>query len=52
MGLENKEVEAMLTCFCPTFVCCQPCLSTFQCFQGCVSWTPFAFSPSAMSVIP
>jgi len=36
IGRENK-VEAMSTCCCPTSVCCQPCLSTFQCFQSCVS---------------
>jgi len=24
-----------------TFMCCQPCLPNFQCFQICVSWTPF-----------
>jgi len=24
----------------PNFVRCQPCLSPFQCFQSCVSWTP------------
>jgi len=36
----NKEVEAMPTCYCLTFVCCQPFLPTFQCFQSCVSWTP------------
>jgi len=22
-----------------TFMCCQPCLPNFQCFQSCVSWT-------------
>jgi len=22
-------------------MCCHPCLSNFQCFQSCVSWTPF-----------
>ena len=38
MGRENKEVGAMPTCYC---LCCQPCLPNFQCFQSCVSWTPF-----------
>ena len=41
MGREYKEVGAMATCYCLTFMCCQPCLSNFQCFQSCVSWTPF-----------
>jgi len=41
MGRENKEVGAMPTCYCLTFMCCQPCLPNFQCFQSCVSWTPF-----------
>ena len=31
----------MPTYYCLTFMCCQPCLPTFQCFQSCVSWTPF-----------
>jgi len=52
MGRENKEVEAMPTCYCPTSVCCQPCLPTVQCFQSCVSWSPYCISPSAMSVMP
>jgi len=41
MGRETKEVWAMPTCYCLTFKCCQPCLPNFQCFQSCVSWTPF-----------
>jgi len=41
MGRENKEVGAMPTCYCLTFMCCQPCLPTFWCFQSYVSWTPF-----------
>jgi len=42
MGRENKELETMPSCYCLTFICCQPCLlPNFQCFQGCVSWTPF-----------
>jgi len=41
MGRENKEVETMPTCYCLTFMCCQPFLPNFQCFQRCVSWTPF-----------
>jgi len=27
MGHENKDVGAMPTCYCLTFMCCQPCLS-------------------------
>ena len=41
MGRETKEVGAMPTCYCLTFVCCKPCLPNFQFFQSCVSWTPF-----------
>jgi len=41
MGRENKEVGAMPTCYCLTFMCCQPCLPNFHCFQSCVSWIPF-----------
>jgi len=37
MGRENKEVGAMPTCYCLTFMCCQPCLINFQSFQSCVS---------------
>ena len=37
MGRKNEEVGAMPTCYCLTFVCCQPCLSNFQCIQSCVS---------------
>jgi len=33
MGRENKEEGTMPTCHCLTFMCCQPCLPTFQCFQ-------------------
>jgi len=33
----------MPTCYRLTFMCCQPCLLTFQCFQSCVSWTPFCY---------
>jgi len=40
MGRGNKEVEAMPTCHCPAFLCCWPCLPTFQSFQSCISWTP------------
>jgi len=29
MGRENKEVGAMPTCYCLTFMCCQPCLPSF-----------------------
>jgi len=36
----KMKVEAMPTCYCPTFMCCQPCRPTFQWFQSCVSWTP------------
>jgi len=41
MGRENIEVEAMPTCYRLTFMCSQPCLPTFQCFQSFVSWAPF-----------
>jgi len=39
MGRETKEVGTMPTCYCLTFMCCQPCLPNFQYFQSCVSWT-------------
>jgi len=39
MGRKNEEVGAMPTWYWLTFMCCQPCLPTFQCFQSCVSWT-------------
>jgi len=29
MGRDNKEVGAMPTCYCLTFMCCQPCLPSF-----------------------
>ena len=32
----------MLTCYCLTFMCCQPFLPIFQCYQNFVSWTPFS----------
>jgi len=51
MVRENKKVEAMPTCYCLTFMCCQPCLPVFQCYQIFLSWKPLAFS-SAMSVMP
>jgi len=41
MVRENKKVDAMPTCYCLTFMCCQPCLPIFQCYQSFVSWTPF-----------
>jgi len=37
MGRENEEVGSMPTCYCLTFMCCQPYLPNFQCFQSCVS---------------
>jgi len=40
-GRENKEVRAMPTCYCLTFMCCKPCFSNFHCFQSCVSWTTY-----------
>jgi len=40
MGHENNEAGAMPTCYCLTYMCCQPCLLNFQCFRSCVS-TPF-----------
>jgi len=39
MGRNNKEVGAMPTWNWLTFMCCQPCLPNFQCFQSFVSWT-------------
>jgi len=41
MGRETKEVGAMSTCYCLTFVSFKPCLLNFQRFESCVSWTPF-----------
>jgi len=29
MGRENKEVGVMPSCYCLTFMCCQPCLPNF-----------------------
>jgi len=39
--VHKNKVGAMPTCYCPTFMSCQPCLPTVQCFQSCISWTPF-----------
>jgi len=41
MEHETKEVGAMPTSYCLTFMRWKPCLPNFQCFQSCVSWTPF-----------
>jgi len=43
MGRENKEVGAMPTCYCLNFMCCQPCLPNFQCFQSFVAYTLLHF---------
>jgi len=52
MGCENKKLKTMPTCYCLNFICCQPCLPSFQCFQSCVSWTPFCiFSCYASHVV-
>jgi len=51
MGRNNKEVGAMPTWNWLTFMCCQPCLPNFQCYQNFVSINTFTFSP-AMSVMP
>jgi len=40
-GHENNEVGTMPTCYCLTFMCCQPCLPTFRCSQSFASWTTF-----------
>ena len=50
MGRESKQVGAMPICYCLTFVCCQPCLSNFQCFQSFVSWAPFCIFSSCYVV--
>jgi len=52
MGRKNKEVGKMPTCCCLTLICCQPCLPNFQCFKVVYHEHLFAFSPSAMSVMP
>jgi len=58
MERETKEVGAMPICYYLTFMRCQPCLPNFQCFQSCVSWTPFCifsfcyFSYAVVSGIP
>jgi len=41
MGRQNEELGPIPTCYCLTFMCCQPYLPNFQCFQSCVSWIPF-----------
>jgi len=41
MGCENEELETMTTCLYLILICCQPFLPNLQCFQSCVSWTPF-----------
>ena len=51
MGRENK-VGTMPTCYCLIFMCCQPCLPNFHLFKVVYHEHPFAFSPSAMSVMP
>ena len=38
-GAWKQKVEAMPTCYCLTFTCCQPCLPIFQGYQKFVSWT-------------
>ena len=48
---ENK-VEAMSIYYCLTFMCCQPCFPNFQCFKVVYHEHPFAFPPSAVSVMP
>jgi len=48
MVRENK-VEAMPIYYYLTFMCCQPCLPNFQCFQSCASWTPFCISSCCVS---
>jgi len=35
-----------------TFMSCHPCLPNFQCFKVVYHEHPFAFSSSAMSVMP
>jgi len=37
----EKKLEAKSTCYYLTFMCFQPCLPNFQCYQNFVSWTPF-----------
>jgi len=48
MGRENKEVGTMPTCYCVTFMCCQPCLPTFSVFKVVYHEHPFAFSPATL----
>jgi len=51
MGRENKKVVAMPTCYCLTFMCCQPCLPIFQCYQNFASWTLLCFIPAVSHVV-
>jgi len=50
MGRENKEVEAMPTCYFLTFA--SFVFPPFSVFKVLYHEHPFAFSPSAMSVMP
>jgi len=40
-GMKIKKWGRCQLANCLTFMCCLPCLPNFQCFQSCVSWTPF-----------
>jgi len=52
MGRENKEVAAMPTCYCLTFLCVASLVfPTFSVFKVVYYEHPFAFSPSAISVM-
>jgi len=50
MGPENKEVEAMPICYLLTFA--SLVFPLFSVFKVLYHEHPFAFSPSAMSVMP
>ena len=50
-GVRSK-VGAMPTCYCLTFMCCQPVFRTFSVCKVVHHENPFAFSPSAISVMP
>jgi len=52
MGRENKEVEAMPTLLLPNFCVASLVILTFSVFKVLYHEHPFAFSLSAVSVMP
>jgi len=52
MGRENEEVGAMPTCYRQILCVASLAFPTFSVFKVLYHEHPFAFSPSAMSVMP